>query len=66
MHGFAINILANSTAGFSSITPCGLTGVEMTSLERESGAPIDFESALHAAARLFEEMLPQLSASPPA
>ena len=66
MHGFAINILASSTAGFSSITPCGLTGVEMTSLERESGAPIDFESALHAAARLFEEMLPQLSASPPA
>ena len=66
MHGFAINILSSSTADFSSITPCGLTGVEMTSLERESALPIDFESALHDAARLFEEMLPQLSASPSA
>jgi lipoyl(octanoyl) transferase len=66
MHGFAINILSSSTADFSSITPCGLTGVEMTSLERESGVPIDFESALYDAARLFEEMLPQLSASPSA
>ena len=60
MHGFAINILASSTAAFASITPCGLAGVEMTSLERESGVQIDFESALQAAARLFEEMLPQL------
>ena len=66
MHGFAINILSSSTADFSSITPCGLTGVEMTSLERESGVPIDFASALHEAARLFEEMLPQLSVTPSA
>ena len=61
MHGFAINILATSTAAFSNITPCGLIGVEMTSLERESGEQIDFPSALEEAARLFEEMLPQLS-----
>lgn len=60
MHGFAINILATSTIAFSNITPCGLAGVEMTSLERESGAPVDFESALQEASRLFEEMLPQL------
>ena len=53
MHGFAINILASSTAGFSSITPCGLTGVEMTSLERESGEQINFQSALEAAAQTF-------------
>ncbi len=31
--------LDRSTADFSSITPCGLTGVEMTSLERESDTP---------------------------
>jgi lipoyl(octanoyl) transferase len=62
MHGFAINILGTSTAAFSSITPCGLAGVKMTSLERESGAQIDFDAALQAAARLFKEMLPQLSA----
>jgi lipoyl(octanoyl) transferase len=63
MHGFAINILASSTAPFSSITPCGLTGVEMTSLEQECGMTIDFETALQAAVSLFEEMLPQLSAA---
>lgn len=61
MHGFAINVLASSTAAFSNITPCGLSGVEMTSLERESGEQIDFETALQAAARLFEEMLPQFA-----
>jgi lipoyl(octanoyl) transferase len=66
MHGFAINILATSTAAFSSITPCGLTGVEMTSLERESGMQIDFEAALQDASRIFKEMLPQLSAAPDA
>jgi lipoyl(octanoyl) transferase len=66
MHGFAINILSTSTAAFASITPCGLAGVEMTSLERESGVLINFETALHAAARLFEEMLPQLSGAPSA
>jgi lipoyl(octanoyl) transferase len=64
MHGFAINILTTSTDAFSNITPCGLTGVEMTSLERESGEQINFQSALEAAARTFEEMLPQLSAAP--
>lgn len=37
MHGFAMNIHGD-LAGFSSITPCGLEGVVMTSLERE-GAP---------------------------
>ncbi|MEI8293821.1 MAG: lipoyl(octanoyl) transferase LipB [bacterium] len=64
MHGFAINVLASSTDAFSSITPCGLAGVEMTSLERECGAEIDFESALHEAARLFRDMLPQPVATP--
>jgi lipoyl(octanoyl) transferase len=66
MHGFAINVLSTSTDAFASITPCGLAGVEMTSLERESGVLINFETALHAAARLFEEMLPQLSGAPSA
>jgi lipoyl(octanoyl) transferase len=64
MHGFAINILSSSTDAFSHITPCGLAGVEMTSLERESGTLIRFESALEEASRLFIEMLPELSAAP--
>jgi lipoyl(octanoyl) transferase len=64
MHGFAINILESSTAPFSSITPCGLAGVKMTSLEQECDTTIDFETALRAAVRLFEEMLPELSVAP--
>jgi hypothetical protein len=35
----------------------------MTNLERESGEQINFQSALEAAGRLFEKMLPQLSAA---
>jgi lipoyl(octanoyl) transferase len=64
MHGFAINILESSTTPFSSITPCGLAGVKMTSLEQECGTTIDFETALQAAVRLFEEMLPEPSVAP--
>jgi len=64
MHGFAINILESSTTPFSSITPCGLVGVEMTSLEQECGTTIDFETALQEAVRLFDEMLPELSVAP--
>lgn len=36
MHGFALNVDAN-LEGFSSIVPCGIDAVEMTSLERELG-----------------------------
>jgi lipoyl(octanoyl) transferase len=38
MHGFAINV-SGDLSGFSAITPCGIAGVIMTSLERE-GAPV--------------------------
>jgi lipoyl(octanoyl) transferase len=36
MHGFALNV-CGSLDGFSHITPCGISGVQMTTLERESG-----------------------------
>lgn len=36
MHGFALNV-CGSLDGFSHITPCGISGVKMTTLERESG-----------------------------
>lgn len=35
MHGFALNVTRESEAGFAAITPCGLPGVSMTSLENE-------------------------------
>lgn len=45
MHGFALN-LVNDLAGFSRITPCGLRGVGVTSLERLRGtAPCPGEAA---------------------
>ena len=37
LHGFAINITAESLTGFQHITPCGLPDVTMTSLETETG-----------------------------
>ncbi len=36
MHGFALNVGAD-LKGFEAITPCGIAGVEMTSLTRETG-----------------------------
>jgi lipoate-protein ligase B len=41
-HGFALNVDPD-LAGFDAIVPCGLQGVEMTSLARELGeaAPVD-------------------------
>ncbi|HKJ25717.1 MAG TPA: lipoyl(octanoyl) transferase LipB [Myxococcota bacterium] len=37
LHGFALNV-CNGPEGFASIVPCGLHGVEMTSLAAELGA----------------------------
>lgn len=51
MHGFALNI-CGPLEGFDHITPCGLNGVQMTSLEREGAAGITVEAAAQAAAAL--------------
>jgi lipoyl(octanoyl) transferase len=40
LHGFALNVTQQSLPAFSAITPCGLDGVSMTSLESEAGQPI--------------------------
>ena len=40
MHGFALNCDCN-LSGFTAINPCGMAGCAMTSLETESGAPVD-------------------------
>jgi lipoyl(octanoyl) transferase len=42
MHGFALNVASDLT-GFLSITPCGLTGVRMTSLSLELGREVALE-----------------------
>ncbi|MBK1882178.1 lipoyl(octanoyl) transferase LipB [Luteolibacter pohnpeiensis] len=45
MHGFAINITRASLPPFFAITPCGLDGVSMTSLESEAGREITIAEA---------------------
>ena len=45
MHGFAINIADESLPPFFAITPCGLDGVSMTSLEKEAGRSITVAEA---------------------
>jgi len=42
MHGFAINVCGDLSP-FEQITPCGIGGVKMTSVSRESGHEINLE-----------------------
>ena len=53
MHGFALNVASDLT-GFLSITPCGLTGVRMTSLSLELGREIALEEVRDRAAAVLE------------
>jgi lipoyl(octanoyl) transferase len=55
MHGFALNVCGD-LAPFACITPCGLAGVEMTTLARESRAACTVEAVAHRlAARCITE-----------
>lgn len=56
MHGFAINICGDLTP-FDHITPCGLPGVEMTSLEAEGAEGVCVESCAHEVGGIFNELL---------
>jgi lipoyl(octanoyl) transferase len=55
MHGFALNV-ASDLSGFLSIIPCGISGVQMTSISKESGAEISLET-------VREKLLPYLRRS---
>jgi lipoyl(octanoyl) transferase len=39
-HGFALNVTNESLGPFFAITPCGIAGVSMSSIEQEIGRPI--------------------------
>lgn len=56
MHGFAINICGD-LAPFSCITPCGLPGVSMTSLEAEGARDVSVESCAREVGEIFNELL---------
>ena len=58
MHGFALNV-CGALEGFAHITPCGIAGVEMTSLEREGAAGVTVESVAAKAAERFRGFLVQ-------
>ncbi|MEI7959081.1 MAG: lipoyl(octanoyl) transferase LipB [Verrucomicrobiota bacterium] len=53
MHGFALNVCGDLTP-FHHITPCGIAGVEMTNLERESGKVVDVRSVADRVTAVFE------------
>jgi lipoyl(octanoyl) transferase len=53
MHGFALNVSSDRT-GFLSITPCGLTGVRMTSLSLELDREVSLEEVRDRASVVLE------------
>lgn len=59
MHGFAINVAAD-VSGYDAITPCGISNVEMTSVERESGEQLTVEQFAYKVKPRLEEELARL------
>ena len=51
-HGFALNVTTDLSY-FDLIVPCGIAGVDMTSMSRELAAPVVMRDAEDAAARAF-------------
>lgn len=56
MHGFGLNV-CGALCGFEHITPCGLEGVEMTSLEAEGAKGVTVESVSMLVAEVFSRIL---------
>ena len=56
MHGFALNV-SSDLAGFQHITPCGLTGVRMSSLSLETGTEISIQTVRELASQIIPEEL---------
>ncbi len=52
LHGFALNV-NNDLSQFGVMHPCGLVDVEMTSMSRELGEPIDWRKLTDVAADCF-------------
>ena len=53
MHGFALNVCGD-LAPFGEITPCGIAGVAMTSLQEEMGRGVTVQDAAGAVSRIWE------------
>lgn len=59
MHGFGLNV-GGSLEGFGAIIPCGITDVQMTSVEREAGRPVSVREVADRVAAVFLAALPDL------
>jgi len=55
MHGFALNVCGD-LGPYQEITPCGISGVEMTSVERETGRAISVREMADLAAGILQQM----------
>lgn len=56
MHGFALNVGSDLT-GFQSITPCGIAGVQMTSLSLELKREVTVEEFADICESIFKNLL---------
>ena len=54
MHGFALNV-GGDLAPFGQITPCGIAGVEMTSIERERAGAVSVAAVAQRLGAIFEK-----------
>jgi len=61
MHGLALNVGNSSLDAFQHITPCGISNVEMTSLENESGLVQSVEKTGALLAEIFLRELSSLT-----
>jgi lipoyl(octanoyl) transferase len=59
MHGFGLNV-CGPLDGFASIIPCGISGVDMTSVERECGRPVTVKEVADVVGERFNALLPSL------
>ena len=55
MHGFALNVGGDLTP-YREITPCGISGVEMTSIERETGRAVGVRAMGECVDAVFQRM----------
>lgn len=55
MHGFALNV-CGALKGFDDITPCGISGVTITSLEREGARAVSVKEVADTSAQIFAQV----------
>jgi lipoyl(octanoyl) transferase len=63
MHGFALNV-AGDLSPFNFIVPCGLAGVTMTSMQKETGRSLAIADVATEFAAIAREHIRQLRISP--